>query len=51
MQEVDAVEIVEQEKATLANKTTIAFENPKVDKETGEIASASSPSFDQDPAY
>ena len=53
MQEADAVEIVEHEKATFANKKTIAFEEPepKVDKDTGEITSASSPSFEQAPAY
>lgn len=53
MQEADAVEIVEHEKATLANKKSIAFEEPepKIDKDTGEITSASSPSFEQAPAY
>ncbi len=53
MQEADAVEIVEHEKATLANKESIAFEEPepKVDKDTGEITSASSLSSEQAPAY
>ncbi len=53
MQEADAVEIVEHEKETLANKKSIAFEEPepKVDKDSGEITSGSSISFEQAPAY
>ncbi|ERJ80042.1 phage recombination protein Bet [Prevotella melaninogenica] len=53
MQEADAVEIVEHEKATHANKESIAFgePEPKVDKDTGEITSASSLPSEKAPAY
>lgn len=53
MQMVDAVEIVEQEKASKANKQTLGFSTPtEVNTETGEIINtSSSPEAPEEPAY